>query len=260
MKGPARRMPPDPSAWRRLRLPVVLAGAAALLATGVAAGQRPAAPGLAPLYGPGGEAGYVRLVTLFAAVSLAPAVLACITAFTRLVIVLFFVRTGLGTQQIPPNTVVIGLAIFLTLYVMAPTWRQVRDQAWRPYAQGRISLEAAAVRAEQPLRAYMFGRVRPEDLSLFVRMSRLPQAKTRADVPTRVLVPAFVIGELRAAFIAGFLILLPFVVIDVLVASTITAAGLVALPPAVVALPFKVLLFVLADGWSLLARSLVQAG
>jgi len=253
----ARR--PGPQA-RRLRLPLALAGAAALLLAGTAGGQRPAAPGLVPVLGPGGEAGYIRLVMLFAAVSLAPAVLACVTAFARLVIVLFFVRAGLGTQQIPPNTVVIGLAIFLTVYVMAPTWRQVRDQSWRPYAQGRISLEAAAARAEQPLRNYMFGRVRTEDLDLFVRMGHLPAAKTRADVPTRVLVPAFVIGELRAAFIAGFLILLPFVVVDVLVASTISAAGLVALPPAVVALPFKVLLFVLADGWRLLAQSLVQSG
>ena len=196
--------------------------------------------------------------------SLAPAILILTTAFTRIVIVLSFLRRALATQELPPNQVIIGLSLFLTFMVMAPTWKVVNDQALAPYMDGEISQKEAYRRALAPIRAFMFRHVYVDDLELFAGMNMqqtgaesLPE--TVDDVPTHVLIPAFVISELKRAFEMGFLLYLPFVIIDMVVASTLISMGMLVLPPILISLPFKVLLFVLVDGWSLIVGQLVQS-
>jgi len=201
----------------------------------------------------------VQLLILVGAITLIPAMLFCVTGFTRILVVLGFIRTGLGTPTAPPNQVLIGIALFLTIFVMAPTFSAVKKEAIDPLARGEITQAQAIDRGQAPLREFMFRQTRTQDLALFVKLAKLERPRTRADVPTHVLIPAFIVSELKTAFQIGFLIFLPFLVIDLVVSSTLMSMGMVMLPPTFISLPFKILLFVLVDGWDLVTRSLVES-
>jgi flagellar biosynthetic protein FliP len=205
----------------------------------------------------GGNA--VQLLILVAGITLIPALLFCVTGFTRILIVLGFIRSGLGTPTSPPNQVLVGIALFLTLFVMAPTFNAVKKEAIEPLQAGKINQTQAIDRGQKPLREFMFKQTRTKDLALFVSLAKMDRPKTRADIPTHVLIPAFIISELKTAFQIGFLIFLPFLVIDLVVSSTLMSMGMMMLPPVFISLPFKILLFVLVDGWDLVTRSLVQS-
>ncbi|HVO54569.1 MAG TPA: flagellar type III secretion system pore protein FliP [Solirubrobacterales bacterium] len=205
----------------------------------------------------GGNA--VQLLLLLAGLTLVPALIFCTTGFTRILIVLGFVRTGLGTPTAPPNQVMIGIAFFLTLFVMAPTLKEMKSEALDPLTAHKISDKVALERAEEPLREFMFKQTDDGDLAMFVNLANLNRPQTREDVPTWVLIPAFITSELKTAFQIGFLIFLPFLVIDLVVSSTLMSMGMIMLPPAFISLPFKVLLFVLVDGWSLVMQSTVES-
>ena len=179
-----------------------------------------------------------------------------VTGFTRILIVLGFIRTAIGTQHSPPNQVLVGIALFLTLFVMTPTISAIKKEAWEPLSHHQISTTTALHRAEEPLREFMFKQTRTQDISLFVSLAHVKPPKTRADVPTYVLIPAFIISELKTAFQIGFLIFLPFLIIDMIVASTLMSMGMMMLPPVMISLPFKILMFVLIDGWDLVTHSL----
>jgi flagellar biosynthetic protein FliP len=201
----------------------------------------------------------VQLLLMIGALSLVPAALFTLTGFTRILIVLSFIRTGLGTPTAPPNQVLVGIALFLTIFVMAPTFSQVKKDAFDPLQKGQITQTVALKRAEKPMREFMFDQTRTKDIALFAGLAKLERPKTRADIPTHVLIPAFVISELKTAFQIGFLIFLPFLIIDLVVASTLMSMGMMMLPPIFISLPFKILLFVLVDGWNLVTRSLVES-
>jgi len=201
----------------------------------------------------------VQLLILVGAVTLVPALLFCVTGFTRILVVLGFIRTGLGTPTAPPNQVLVGIALFLTIFVMAPTFTKIKTDAIDPLTSNKITQAEALDRGQKPLREFMFRQTRTKDLALFVNLAKMPRPKTRADVPTYVLIPAFIISELKTAFQIGFLIFLPFLVIDLVVSSTLMSMGMMMLPPAFISLPFKILLFVLVDGWDLITRSLVES-
>ncbi len=201
----------------------------------------------------------IQVLLLVAGISLVPALLFTITGFTRILIVLGFIRSGLGTPTAPPNQVLVGIAFFLTLFVMAPTFKEVKEKAVDPLRAERITQEQAYERAEKPMREFMFDQTRTKDLALFSRLAKLERPRTRADIPTHVLIPAFVVSELKTAFQIGFLIFLPFLIIDLVVASTLMAMGMMMLPPVFISLPFKILLFVLVDGWNLVTRSIVES-
>jgi flagellar biosynthetic protein FliP len=205
----------------------------------------------------GGTSTPVQILVLLTLITVLPGVLFAVTGFTRILIVLGFVRNALGTPTTPPNQVLVGTAFFLTLFVMAPTLRTIDTIAVKPYMAHHISQKQALERGAEPLRTFMFKQTRTSDLALFVDLSHEKRPKTRADVPTHVLVPAFIISELKTAFQIGFLIYLPFLIIDMVVASTLTSMGMMMLPPALISLPFKILLFVLVDGWHLVIQSLV---
>jgi flagellar biosynthetic protein FliP len=201
----------------------------------------------------------VQLLLLIGGVTLIPAALFTLTGFTRILIVLGFIRSGLGTPTAPPNQVLVGIALFLTIFVMAPTFNQIKTDSIDPLRADRISQEVALKRAEGPMREFMFDQTRTKDLALFSKLAKLEKPKTRADIPTYVLIPAFAISELKTAFQIGFLIFLPFLIIDIVIASTLMSMGMVMLPPVFISLPFKILLFVLVDGWNLVTQSLVQS-
>lgn len=200
----------------------------------------------------------LQLLVLLTVLSLAPSILIMMTSFTRIIIVLGFVRNALGTPSMPPNQVLVGISLFLTMFVMAPTFTAINDTAIQPLMDNKISEQTAIKRAEIPIREFMFTQVDQKDLAMFTDMSGEGRPKTRADVPTRVLIPAFVLSELQTAFEIGFLILIPFLIIDMVIASTVMSMGMVMLPPVVISLPFKVLLFVLVDGWHLVSESLIR--
>ncbi len=199
----------------------------------------------------------LQILFLLTILSLAPSILVMTTAFTRMIIVLSLTRSAMGTQQMPPNAVLIGLALFLTLFVMAPVGKQINEQALQPYLAGDIGFEEGAQLAEEPLRDFMFRQTRRKDLALFLNVARIEDVLTKEDVPTYVLIPSYVISELKTAFEMGFLIYLPFLIIDIVVASTLMSMGMLMLPPILISLPFKILLFVLVDGWHLISRSLI---
>lgn len=206
----------------------------------------------------GGNA--VQILLLIGGLTLVPALLFCVTGFTRILIVLGFIRTAIGTPTAPPNQVLVGIALFLTLFVMGPTVSAIKHDAWDPLQHHRINTTQAIRAAEEPLRRFMFNQTRDSDLALFVRLSRArDQPRTRADIKTSVLIPAFIVSELKTAFQIGFLIFLPFLVIDLIVASTLMSMGMIMLPPVFISLPFKILLFVLVDGWGLITESLVRS-
>ncbi len=199
----------------------------------------------------------VRLLILFTVLAIAPSILLMMTSFVRFVVAFHFLRQALGSPQMPPNQVIIGLSLFMTLFVMGPVIDQVKERAWQPWADGEIDAVEAVHEAAVPFREFMLRNTRQTDLELFVKMARLPQPKGPEELPLRVIVPAYVISELRVAFEIGFLLFLPFLVVDLVVASVLLSMGMMMLPPAMVSLPFKILLFVLVDGWSLIAGSLV---
>ena len=201
----------------------------------------------------------VKLVLMMTVLTLAPAILIMMTSFTRLIIVLSFLRQAIGVQQMPPNQLLVGLALFLTFFVMGPSFTEMNTKGIQPYISGKISQEKALEETLAPLRKFMFNQTRGQDLSLFVRLGKIPTPKTLADVPTMVLVPAFIISELKTSFQIGFIIFLPFLVIDMVAASVLMAMGMMMLPPVVISLPLKVMLFVLVDGWSLIIGSMVNS-
>ena len=201
----------------------------------------------------------LQILFLVGAISLVPALLFTVTGFTRILIVLGFIRSGLGTPTAPPNQVLVGIALFLTIFVMFPTFKQVNTDAIQPLRKEKITSAQAFNRAQEPLREFMFDQTRTKDLALFAKLGEIERPQTRKDIPTQVLIPAFIISELKTAFQIGFLILLPFLVIDLVVSSTLMSVGMIMLPPSFISLPFKILLFVLVDGWNLVTRSLVES-
>jgi flagellar biosynthetic protein FliP len=199
----------------------------------------------------------IQIFLLLTVLTLAPAILMLMTSFTRIVIVLSFLRQALGSQQIPPNQILIGLALFMTFYLMTPVGTEIYDKAWKPYMDNKITLETSMKEAIKPLRQFMFKHTREKDLALFIFLSKSARPKTQADVPTGALIPAFVISELKTAFTVGFLIYVPFLIIDMVVASTLMSMGMLMLPPVMISLPFKLLLFIMVDGWHLISRALI---
>jgi flagellar biosynthetic protein FliP len=239
----------------------VLAGLFALLGSGAllaqTAGQLPLIVGT----GAAATSYSVPIQTLlfFTALSFLPAVLLMMTGFTRIVIVLSLLRQALGTQSSPPNQVIVGLSLFLTFFVMGPTFDKVYAEAYLPYTTNAITFDVALEKAEAPMRNFMVKQTRQSDFSLFAKLAKLPPDVTANNAPLRILVPAFVISELKSAFQIGFMIFIPFLVIDIVVASVLMSLGMMMLSPVLVALPFKLMLFVLADGWNLLIGSLAAS-
>lgn len=201
----------------------------------------------------------LQLIILITVLTLAPAILILLTSFTRIIVVLGFVRSSLATQQMPPNQVLIGLALFLTFFVMAPTFQQINREALQPYLNGQITQEKAFDVGIQPLRSFMFKQTREKDLALFVKLSKIERPRNFKDIPNYVLIPSFIISELKTAFQIGFVIFIPFLVIDMVVASALMSMGMMMLPPMMISLPFKILLFVLVDGWNLVIQSLMMS-
>ncbi|MGP4040286.1 flagellar type III secretion system pore protein FliP [Gracilibacillus sp. D59] len=200
----------------------------------------------------------VRLLLLLTVLSLAPSILILMTSFTRILIVLSFVRTSLATQQMPPNQVLIGLALFMTFFIMAPTFQEVNQQALQPLFEEEITLEEAYDNASMPIKEFMSKHTRQKDLALFMNYAEIDRPESVQDIPLTTLVPAYAISELKTAFQMGFMIFVPFLVIDMAVASVLMSMGMMMLPPVMISLPFKILLFVLVDGWYLITHSLLE--
>jgi flagellar biosynthetic protein FliP len=207
--------------------------------------------------GVGGISAPLQLVMMLTLLSFVPAVLVIMTCFTRIVIVFHFLRQALGTQEMPSNQILIGLALFLTMFIMAPVADQVNTLAVQPAIEGQVSVTEALERGAPPVREFMLRQTREADLALFVELGKLPKPSTPDDLPMRAVIPAFAISELKTGFQMGFFLFIPFLLIDLVVSTTLLSMGMLQLPPAMVSLPFKVLLFVMVDGWHLIARSLV---
>jgi len=199
----------------------------------------------------------IRLLIILTILTLAPSILIMLTSFTRIVIVLSFIRNALGMQQTPPNQVIIGLALFLTFFVMAPIGSEINSNAIQPYTNEEITFDEALDRAMEPVREFMFKQTRDKDLALFLDISET-KADNLSQIPNHVLIPAFIISELKTAFQIGFVIYIPFLVIDMVVSSTLMSMGMMMLPPVIISLPFKILLFILVDGWNLIVKSLIM--
>ena len=255
---------------RRLTLTVLLTVIATVWVACTAHAQNgsipiPTIPGTAPAKNPGQVANTVQILLLMTVLTVAPSIFIMMTAFTRIVIVLSFLRSALGTQGIPPNQVLIGLAMFLTFFVMAPTFEKMNSDAIQPYMAKKIDFNTAVVKGETPLRRFMVAQTYKDDLRLFLQMSRTPPPKIKdpahpADaLPMQVVIPAFVISELKTGFIFGFIIYIPFIVIDLVVSALLMSMGMMMLPPTVISLPAKVLVFILADGWHAIAGSLAAS-
>ncbi len=226
--------------------------------------QAPSAPEVGTPQEPGGdtagtEDSALSIIVVLTALALVPTILIVATSFTRIVIVLGLTRNALGLQGVPPNQVIIGLAVFLTLFVMAPTLSEANDAALQPYLDGQIEFGEAYDRGVEPFREFMFAQVREDDLAMFIAMSPDTPPTTPDEVAITTLAPAFIVSELRAAFIIGFIIFIPFLVVDMIVSATLMAMGMVMLPPVVISLPFKILLFVMVDGWFLLVPTLLRS-
>ncbi|MDO6385554.1 flagellar type III secretion system pore protein FliP [Uliginosibacterium sp. 31-12] len=201
----------------------------------------------------------VQTVLMLTALSFLPAVILMMTCFTRIIIVLSLLRHALGTQTTPPTQVLLGLALFLSFFIMSPVLDKVYDEAYRPLAENRIQFDEAIQRASVPMKAFMLAQIREPDLSLFAQLAKVPKVDKAADLPMRVIVPAFVTSELKTAFQIGFIIFIPFLIIDLVVASVLMSMGMMMMSPVIVSLPFKIMLFVLVDGWNLLISSLVRS-
>jgi flagellar biosynthetic protein FliP len=247
-----------------LALPVWAQDPGAVGATTAATSATPGLSSQLPLVIANGGAGTsysvpVQTLLFFTALSFLPAILLMMTGFTRIVIVLSLLRQALGTQSAPPNQVIVGLSLFLTFFVMGPTFDRIYADAYVPYSQNTLTFDEALAKAEGPVRQFMSRQTRQSDLALFVKLAKLDPATKADTVPLRVLIPAFVTSELKTAFQIGFLIFIPFLVIDIVVASVLMSLGMMMLSPVLVALPFKLMLFVLADGWNLLIGSLAAS-
>jgi flagellar biosynthetic protein FliP len=232
----------------------------ALAGAGTVLGAAAPLPAISIQLGDAGDSGpsvAMQIVLLLTVLSLAPALFVMVTSFTRIVIVLAFLRQALGTQQVPPNQVLVGLAMFLTFFIMSPVWDKIHADALQPYFDQKITQEDALVRATKPLRQFMLKQVREKDLALFVHIAKLESPKNPDDLPIQIVIPAFIVGELRTAFQIGFVIALPFMIVDMVVASVLMSMGMMLLPPVLVSIPLKLVLFVLADGWLLVVGSMV---
>ncbi len=201
----------------------------------------------------------IQIFILMTVMSLAPGLLIMTTSFTRISVVLSFLRTAMGTQAAPSNQVILSLSMFLTFFIMTPVWEQINKDAYQPWKAQKISQEQAMERAVRPVRVFMLSQTREKDLALFVSLSKLQRPNNAEDIPTLTVIPAFMISELRTAFQIGFLIYIPFIVVDMVVASVLMSMGMMMLPPVMISLPFKILLFVLVDGWGLVISSLVKS-
>ncbi|HEX4327073.1 MAG TPA: flagellar type III secretion system pore protein FliP [Burkholderiales bacterium] len=254
---------------RQLLPLIAIAGAAlfALLpdsahAQAVQAALPASLPGVTATPGPGGSTSYslpVQTLLILSALTLIPAVLLMMTGFTRIVIVMSLLRQALGTQSSPPNQVIVGLSLFLTLFVMSPTLDKIYTEAYLPYSTSQMGFQEAYKKAEAPLKAFMLKQTRENDMALFAKLGNRPMAEKPADMPLTVVTPAFITSELKTAFQIAFMIFIPFLVIDMVVASVLMSMGMMMLSPAMISLPFKLILFVLVDGWNLLIGSLVAS-
>lgn len=234
---------------------------AALFALPLTAASQ-ALPALSSTPGPGGSTTYsltVQTLALLTLLSFIPAMVLMMTSFTRIIIVFSLLRQAIGTQTSPPNQVLLGLALFLTFFIMAPVADKVYVDAYVPMSEGKIGLDQALERASVPVKAFMLKQVREPDLTLFAGLAKVPPVEKAEDLPMRVVVPAFVTSELKTAFQIGFIVFIPFIIIDMVVASVLMSMGMMMMSPVIVALPFKIMLFVLVDGWTLLIGSLVQS-
>lgn len=201
----------------------------------------------------------LQILALLTVLSLAPAIILMVTSFTRILVVLGFAQKAIGLQQTPPNQVIVGLALFLTMFIMGPTWNKIYDDALSPYFAGKIDSSQAWEGTVKPVREFLFKFTRQEELSLMVSMAKMEQPRNQDDVPLRVLLPAFTLSELKTAFQMGVVLYIPFIVVDMVVASVLMAMGMIMLPPMMISLPFKILLFVMADGWNLVVTSLLKS-
>ncbi|MNM89588.1 Flagellar biosynthetic protein FliP precursor [compost metagenome] len=245
-----------------LSIVLVLTLAAAVLALAPAPAWAQQLPGVVSKPAPGGGQIWslpIQTLVLLTSLSFLPAAMLMMTGFTRIIIVLGLLRNALGTATSPPNQVLVGLSLFLTFFVMAPVFDRVYNDAYKPLSENKISLETAAARAAEPLKAFMLRQTREKDLAMFAQMARAPEMQGPEEVPLSILVPAFVTSELKTAFQIGFTIFIPFLIIDLVVASVLMAMGMMMVPPATISLPFKLMLFVLVDGWQLLLGSLAQS-
>lgn len=205
-------------------------------------------------------AGTLQMLLVITVISLAPSIIVMMTSFTRIIVVLHFLRTALGTQSAPPNNVLVGLALFLTLFIMTPTLNRINEEAIQPLTKGEITQEEGLKACMEPLRDFMFSNMEDtKDINFFLDMARIDDVQELTDVPNSVLIPAFIMSELRKSFIIGFLIYIPFIIIDMVVASTLMAMGMMMLPPTTISMPFKILLFVMADGWNLVIGQVVKS-
>ncbi|MDD5999485.1 MAG: flagellar type III secretion system pore protein FliP [Lachnospiraceae bacterium] len=204
-------------------------------------------------------AGTLQMLLVITVISLAPSIVIMMTSFTRIIVVFHFLRTALGTQSAPPNNVLIGLALFLTLFIMTPTMERIKTEGIDPLSKGEVTQEEGLKACMEPLRDFMLNNVETKDINFFLDMSRVETVEESSDIPNSVLIPAFMLGELRKSFIIGFLIYIPFIIIDMVVASTLMAMGMMMLPPTTISMPFKILLFIMADGWNLVIGELVKS-
>ena len=234
-----------------------------LLPVFAGAAQEVAIPTLQIGIGASNEPGQVsiaiQVLLLLTVLTLAPSILILMTSFTRLVIVFHFLRQAVGTQTMPPNQVLVGLSLFLTFFIMYPVFNRINQDAFQPYVAQKIGQEEAFTRALTPLRQFMFKQTHEDDLAMFISMAKVERPQTFADIPTHVLIPSFIVSELKTAFQIGFLIYIPFLMLDMVVASVLLSMGMMMLPPVMISLPFKLILFVMADGWRLMVGSLMQS-
>lgn len=246
------------------RLMLLLSACLIIIAVSASmAGAQSAARGLAGLVPspdkPQELAASLKLLLGLSVLSLAPSLLIMLTSFTRIIIILSFLRSALGTQQAPPNAILIGLALFLTFFIMQPVWQQVDGEALKPYMAGKIGYEAAVTKAAVPVRGFLMQHTREKDLGLFITLARQPRPQKASEVSFGALVPAFIISELRTGFQIGFVLFIPFVVLDIVVSSVLMSLGMMMLPPVMVSLPLKILLFVMVDGWQLVMKTIVMS-
>lgn len=204
-------------------------------------------------------AGTLQMLLVITVISLAPSIVIMMTSFTRIIVVFHFLRTALGTQSAPPNNVLVGLALFLTLFIMTPTLNRINEEGIQPLARGEITQEEGLEACMEPLRDFMFNNTEKKDINFFLDLAKVDDVKELTDIPSSVLIPAFIMGELRKSFIIGFLIYIPFIIIDMVVASTLMAMGMMMLPPTTISMPFKILLFIMADGWELVIGQVVKS-
>lgn len=252
---------------RRCRLGIIALAAAGLLLVGksVVYAEPSSWPiptlqiGVGEAKGPAEVSVVIQILALLTVLSLAPAILIMMTSFTRLIVVFSFLRHALGTQQMPPNQLLIGLALFLTFFIMTPVWQEVNQKALVPYKEKKISQTQAFEEALKPVRQFMLKQTREKDLALFVQMAKMPRPKNSNDIPTTVLLPAYMISELKTAFQIGCILYIPFLIVDMVVSSVLLSMGMMMLPPVMISLPFKVILFVLVDGWNLVVGSMVKS-